>query len=422
LKEEKMSLKRFYDAANEAEARVQQIAASINTHFEAGETEKAMELRPSLDAAKAESKKAHELYISMQAATLPEGDPGRHFVPAGGDPEPQAIKDLRASNEYMQEFWSALRVGASPKTVKAGQHRGDQFGRLMNALTETGGAPPLSEGGFLLPVDFDTIIKSFRRLAVDLSQYVNEEIVNTMNGWRAMEVGPAVLPFALIADAPAPVFPLSRLAEMENPAFQRINYQLLDYGGFLPVHNNLLADTPANIMQYLGKWCGRKESLTNTALIWAIGAALVQVPSAIGNVFTAIDTALNVTLDPAVSVSATIFTNQNGFNVMDSMVDGVGRKFLQADPADPTRMTYKGRPIVPVTNAQMPDLAANTAPVCVGDGNELVSFFKGAAAQMDSTNIGGGAWRSNDTEIRYIMRADAVLVDAAAASLIAQAY
>jgi HK97 family phage major capsid protein len=418
-----MNLKRYFDAANAAEARVQSIAAQINDLFEKGQTEEAMKLRPDLDAAKASAKEQHQLYLSMQAATVADGDPAQRFVPVGGDPEPQQVKDLRASNEYLADFLAALRVGASPKSVKNGQHSGDRYQRLMNALTETGGAPPGAEGGFLLPVDFDTTIKSFRRLAVDLADYVTVENVSTMTGWRAMEVGSAALPFVAIADAPAPVFPLSRLAEMENPAFQRVNFTLVDYGGFLPVHNNLLSDTPSAIMQYLGRWCGRKESLTNTSLIWTLAlATLVQVPSAIGNVFAALDSALITGLDPAIAASAAIFTNQNGLLVMDSMVDGVGRKFLQPDPANPTRMQYKGRPIVVVPTAQMPDLAANTAPVAVGDGRELIMHFTTGVGQMDATTVGGGAWRSNDTEIRYIMRADDAAVDANAVVLLAQAY
>lgn len=418
-----MNLKPYFDAANAAEARVQKIAAQINDLFESGQNDEALELRPKLDTAKAEAHQAHQLYLSMAAATTSDGDPAQRFVPVGGDGEPKEVRDMRASNEYVQDFFAALRMGASPKSVRSGQHRAEQFSRLMNALTETGGVPAGAEGGFLLPVDFDTTIRSFRRLAVDLSQWVTVETVSTLTGWRAMEIGSAALPFVAIADAPAPVFPASRLAEMENPGFQRVNFTLVDYGGFLPVHNNLLSDTPAAVMQYLGRWCGRKESLTNTALIWALAlATLAPVPSAAGDVFPAIDEALITGLDPAVAAAAAIFTNQNGLLVMDSMVDTVGRKFLQPDPANPTIMQYKGRPIIVVPNAQMPDLAAGTAPVAVGDGRELIMHFTTGVGQMDATNIGGGAWRSNDTEVRYIMRVDDQAVDAAAMVLIAQAY
>ena len=419
-----MNMKKYFDAANAAESKVQVIAAQINDLFEKGQNDEALKLRPSLDSAKADAKEAHQLYLSMAAATTPDGDPAQRFVPIGGDPEPQAVRDLRATNEYVQEFFSALKIGANPKTIKNGQHRGEQFGRLMNALTETGGAPAGAEGGFLLPVDFDTTIKSFRRLAVDLSSWVAVEEVNTMTGWRAMEVASAALPFAPIVDAPAPVFPLSRLAEMENPTFQRVTYTLTDYGGFLPISNTLLSDTPAAIMKYLGRWCGRKESLTNTSLIVALAlATLVPVPNAVpADVFTAIDTALNVTLDPAISATASIVTNQNGLNLMDSLTDGVGRKFLTPDPTNPIQLRYRGRPILVVPTSQLADLGANTAPVAVGDGAELVMHFTTGVGVMDTTTVGGGAWRNNDTEIRYIMRADDRAVDANAVVLISQAY
>jgi HK97 family phage major capsid protein len=418
-----MNLKKYLDMVNATEAKVSDLANRIDALFNEDKTEEALKLRPELDAAKADAKEANQLYLSMREAVSDNGDPAKRFVPMGGDPEPAHVKDMRATNEYMGEFMAALKVGATPKAIVNGQIPSEKFGRLMNALTETGGVPAGAEGGFLLPVDFDTAIKTFRRLAVDLSDYVSVEEVNTMTGWRAMEVGSAALPFVVIPDAPAPVPPATRMAEMENPAFQRVNFTLLDYGGFLPIHNNLLSDTPSAIMQYLGKWIGRKTSITHTNLIWTLAVAtLAPVPSLVpANVFDSIDTALNVSLDPAISVTAAIFTNQNGFALMDSITDGMGRKYLQPDPTQPTRMQYKGRPIVVVPTAQMPDLALNTAPIMVGDGRELITMFEKGTGEMTSTNVGGMAWRNNDTEIRYIMRRDVQVVDAAAAVLISQA-
>jgi len=79
-----MNLKKYLDAVNTAEARVQQIAAQIDGHFEADETENALELRPQLDAAKLDAEKAHQLYLSMLNATSGGDDPARHLVPQGG--------------------------------------------------------------------------------------------------------------------------------------------------------------------------------------------------------------------------------------------------------------------------------------------------------------------------------------------------
>lgn len=79
-----MDLKKFLDKANEAEARVKAIAAQIDIHMEADEMDKALALRPKLDAAKAEAQETHELYISMLNATSNEGDPGQRFAPGAG--------------------------------------------------------------------------------------------------------------------------------------------------------------------------------------------------------------------------------------------------------------------------------------------------------------------------------------------------
>lgn len=413
-----MNLKKYFDAANAAEARVQALAAQINTHFEAGENEKAIELRPQLDAAKAQAKEAHQLYLSMQAATVSDGDPAQRFVPVGGDQEPAHVHDMRASGEYRDQFFNALRVGATPITIRNGVHSAERFGLLMNALTETGGSPTGAEGGLLLPVDFDVMIGEYRRLAVDLAPYTSIESVTTLSGWRAMEVGKAAAPFAEINEADFPSG--ERIPAMESPTFTRVSYTIKKYGGYLPIASDLLNDTPSNIMKYLAKWCGRKESLTNTSLVLALINALTPVavtdPT---TVFDALKTVLNVTLDPAISVTAAIFANQSGIDLMDQLTDSTGRPLLQPDPTNALRLLFKGRPVVPVPSAQWANTDTNTKTrIAVGDLAELVTFFRRAAGEMTSTNIGGSAWRNDNVEIKYIMRCNPVAVDTAAVKLL----
>ena len=98
----------------------------------------------------------------------------------GGDPEPKEIVDLRKSPAYLESFFKALKNGVSPKTVGNGIHSAEPFKVLMDALSETGGSPAGSEGGFLLPVDFDNMINEQKRQAVDLSPYVNVEQVTAL--------------------------------------------------------------------------------------------------------------------------------------------------------------------------------------------------------------------------------------------------
>ena len=413
-----INLKKFYDVSSAAEAKVQRIAAQINELMEADKIDDALNLKPDLEAAKADAKAANELYIAMKIESSGDGDPADKFVPHGGDRESKASKDLRSSDEYSKQFWDAFRNGITPKGISKGYQSGATVPLLMDALTETGGAPAGSEGGFLLPVDFDNMINEQKRQAVDLAPYTNLEPVTAYSGWRAVEVAAAALPFAEITESD---FPLGeRIKEMESPTFTKVEYALKKYGGYLPVANDLFKDTPASIMRYLSRWCGRKASLTNTSLVLAIVNALT--PSNVTdwrNIPEALKTALNKSLDPAISASAKIFTNQSGFDLMDQLLDGTGRPILAPDPTNETVKRFKGREVVVVSDVQWPLLSSDTyTRFGVGSMEDLITFFMKEAGELASTDIGGTAWRNDNTEIRYILRANPKLVDAGAMKLL----
>ena len=411
------NVKAYYDAAQAAHQLVEAKADEIDGLFNQGKTEDALKLSPELAKLKADAKAADQLYMAM-SEPVNQNDPAQRFVRTGGDPEPKEIVDLRKSPAYLESFFKALKNGVSPKTVGNGIHSAEPFKVLMDALSETGGSPAGSEGGFLLPVDFDNMINEQKRQAVDLSPYVNVEQVTAYSGWRAYEVAAAALPFAEIVESNFPSG--ERVPAMESPTFTKVEYAVKKYGGYLPVASDLFSDTPAAIMQYLAKWCGRKVSLTNTSLILAIMNAISSVNvTDYKTVFTAIKTALNKTLDPAISVTAKIFVNQDGFDLMDQMVDGTGRPILAPDPTNETLKRFKGREVVPVSNVQQPNLSTDTiTPILVGDGNDLLTLFKRMAGEMSTTNIGGEAWRNDNTEIKYVLRQVAKQVDSGAMKLL----
>jgi HK97 family phage major capsid protein len=315
-------------------------------------------------------------------------------------------------------LWDAVREGVTPANIGKLSGAGERYGLLMNALTELGGSPAGSEGGFLNPVDFDGIIHEMQRLAVDLAPDCNVEEVTAYSGWRSFETAAAALPFAEIVESNFPSG--ERIAEMESPTFTKVEYALKDYGGYLPVANNLFQDSPANIMQYLARWCGRKVSLTNSSLVLAIVNALTPVNvTDWTTVDAAIKTALNKSIDPAISASAKVYCNQSGFDLLDQLLDGNGRPILSPDPTNATLKRFLGREVKVLSDAQWPLLTSSTyARIGVGDMRELVTFFRRSSGELASTTVGGTAWRNNNTEIRYIMRADVAQVDSGAMKLL----
>jgi hypothetical protein len=63
------NLKPYYDAALSADAEVKRILAEMDAAFNSATEEgkqKALEMRPALDAAKAKAEESNKLYISMR--------------------------------------------------------------------------------------------------------------------------------------------------------------------------------------------------------------------------------------------------------------------------------------------------------------------------------------------------------------------
>lgn len=416
----KIDLKKFYDSAVEANTAKAEKALAIQKLFDAGATEKGLELKEELDSLTKKAKEAEELYLSMRDAAQGD-DPAKNFVPADDRSKAEEMKDkdILKSGDYTRAFFKALAVNASPKDFKkTGTPEDMQI--LMKALSETGGTPAGSEGGFLLPVDFNNMIIERRRQFFDLSQFVNVENVQAFSGWRAVEKAVVAQPFTTFTNN-------NPIPATEEPAFMKVTYQVSDYGGFLPVPNDLLEDTPVNLMAYLSNWFAKKIVLTNNSLILSILNALTQETIDTANNKTGLDAikkALNVTLDPDVSVNSTIFVNQDGWNFLDQLKDSTGRPLLQPDPTSATTYRVMGRPVALLANRLWPStVGTETTPkthsrIVIGDGKSLITLFSRSGLEMMSTNIGGSAWANNNTEIRGIMRADCKQIDDGAVTAI----
>jgi HK97 family phage major capsid protein len=139
-----MNLKKYFDAANLAEARVSEIAAQIDTHFDAGENDKALELRPQLDEAKGKALAAHNLYLSMLNANDGGADPGQRFVPNGGLQVTldEADRDFASPSE----FFKAVKNAAQHPSREDPRLRSRKVLDAATGLSE--GVP--ADGGYLL--------------------------------------------------------------------------------------------------------------------------------------------------------------------------------------------------------------------------------------------------------------------------------
>lgn len=296
-------------------------------------------------------------------------------------------------DQYKKAFLNAFRGKAASEDYK-----------ILNAMSENTSA----DGGLLVPQDIQTKINQYKRALPQLETLINVIPVNTLSGSRVFEKIATMTPFANITDDTADI------EDMGNPQFENVAYQIKKYAGWMPVPNDLLNDSDQNIIEYLSQWIARKSVVTRNSLIIGLLNTLTKVT------FTdwkAIKKAINITLDPVIAAGATIVTNQDGFQYLDTLTDAQNRPLLVPDVTNPSIYKIFGKPIFVVPNTVLATTGTTTklAPVVIGNFVEAITMFERQGYQIASTNIGGTAFRKDRTEIRVIEREDVKLIDSAAA-------
>ena len=306
--------------------------------------------------------------------------------------------DTELEAEYKRVFLKGLRR----QRITADDH--SIISEYLAAMHEGGiTTDPDGDTGIIVPQDLQTRINELMRTLNDLSQYIRVETVNTLSGSRVLEKDEDMVPFAVVDE-------YGEIQEIDNPKFTPVTYKLIKRAGFLPLTNELLKDTDQNILSYVSNWIAKKHVVTKNSLIIAILNSLNK--KGLTDI-KAIKKVLNVDLDPAISLSSTIITNQDGFQWLDEQEDGNNRPLLQDDITQPGKKLFKGRPIVVVANRTLPSTGTTTvkAPFIVGNFKELMVLFTRGVYELASTNIGGDAWRRDSTELRTITRDDCVKWD-----------
>lgn len=313
---------------------------------------------------------------------------------------PRVDNDLNA--EYKRIFLRGLRrqsISADDRSIINEYYRANGIrAELMHEGTDPNN-PAAGNVGLIVPQDIQTRINEIMRELNDLSEYTTVETVNTLSGSRVLEADNTMTPFQVVAE-------YGPIQEMDNPQFVPITYQLVKRAGYLPLTNELLSDSDQNILNYVARWIAKKHVVTKNTLITTMlqGLQPVQLQGV-----DDIKRVLNVNLDPAISRTASIITNQDGYHWMDTQKDQNGRYLLQDDITQPGRKLFKGRPVAVVSNRYLPTVQVgeqNFAPMFIGNGKEAAVLFTYGRYELAATREGGDAWRRDTTELRTITRDD----------------
>ena len=268
-----------------------------------------------------------------------------------------------------------------------------------------------ADGGYTVPVDISTKINKLKENHFSLRGYIDHETVSTNTGSRTYQTRAQQTGFAQVGEG-------GKITATAAPKFSRIDYSIKKYAGYLPVTNELLADSDAAIANVITEWLAGESVATENAQI------LAKVNSVEATAFTGIKDikkAVNVTLS-AFKGAIAIYTNDDGVQYLDTLEDKNGRPLLSPDPAKPMelRLSIGARtiPVVQIPNEVLATGDGNKVPFIVADLKEFMKEFdRQQLSIVNSTTAAIGefnAFEEDMTLFRGIMRADFVVKDAKA--------
>lgn len=267
-----------------------------------------------------------------------------------------------------------------------------------------------ADGGYTVPEDISTKINKLKENHFNLASLFDSETVKTNSGSRTYKTRAQQTGFTLVGEG-------GKIGKTAKPQFSRIDYSIKKYAGYLPVTNELLADSDAAIANIIMEWlAGESVATDNTLALALLKKTTVTAMAGIDDIKKAVIKNLS-----AFKGSISIVTNDDGVFYLDTLKDSVGRYLLSPDPAKPMQMRLAvGSTFIPVIQVPNEVLAStgSSYPFFIGDFKEYGKKFDRQQLSIMQSNTAAvtdfNAFEQDMTLFRGILREDFQVKDAKA--------
>lgn len=265
------------------------------------------------------------------------------------------------------------------------------------------------DGGYTVPEDIQTKINQYKTADFSFEDYIDKENVTTAKGSRIYQKKTDVTGFSKVDEG-------SDFAEIAEPKFEKQTFEITDKGGILAVTNSLLRDTAENIENVIVEWFAKNRRATINNDVLTLLAT--KTKTAITDVVKGLKKVVNVTLGAAYAGTSKIYTNDDGVDLLDNLVDTNGRPLLNPIPTEPKKLQLSvGARVIEIVN--VPNSVLKTTgkkiPFVVGDLHEAIKRFDRQSLEIKGSDIASvgslNAFSQNLTLFRGIMRDDTKLKD-----------
>lgn len=236
-----------------------------------------------------------------------------------------------------------------------------------------------ADGGYTVPEDIVTRIVELREAKESLLGEVTVEHVTTASGRRTFKTRAQHSGFATVAEA-------AKFGKTETPQFTTLTYNIEKRGGYLPVTNELLADSDGNIAATAENW------LADEARVTANNEILAVVAKQTATNLTDLDGILTawICLGSCFRATSKLLTNDDGLAWLSTLKDTAGRYLLSPNPADSKQLQLCAGPhILPVKtydNCTLPTTDGKI-PMILGDLKEGVVYWDRRAFSVKVSDV-----------------------------------
>lgn len=328
------------------------------------------------------------------------------------------IDKLEKEFEVEEKLFNLEKANATPTAIEAIEIKSKDEQQKKERKTFASNVKKIAKGimvegvdengGYAVPEDISTKIRHYRNSEFSLLNLVNVEPVSTDTGARTYQKKADVDGFIETDEA-------GDISEIDAPSYERIKWEVKNYTGFIPVSNQLINDSDANVERELVLWFGKNSRATANRLILNVINTKEEIAF---NGIAGIKHALNVKLGQAYKSTSVIVTNDDGLDYLDNLVDANGRPLLNPDPTAPVNLQLRvGATVIPIKVLPNSVLKTNEskAPFIVGDIKEAITYWdreKMSILASQTATVGKiNAFAQNLTILRANEREDVTFVD-----------
>lgn len=234
-------------------------------------------------------------------------------------------------------------------------------------------------GGYLIPKDIQTKIRTFKENNIALENLVTVIPVSTQSGSITRRKRTSRAPFNKTTEG-------SIIQERPTPQFDRVDYDIEKYTGLLKISNELLNDSDESLEKVLIDWLGNDSIATRNKLIFDVLNSKDKTPLTSA---ADIKNTINEMLNPVFKRNAIIVTNQDGYKWLDNLSDNNGRGFIEIDLATNEPKLFNKYTIKEFDNEDLPNDASGNIPLIIGDLKESCILFDREEMTIRESTISG---------------------------------